>query len=87
MINLLADWLTNVTTWWWSNALMGAVSHVRLPNRLLLLVVVDPWGRLTKQVVAYMSSRYIYLSYFHPASKFPGPKLASISNLWLSYYQ
>ncbi|KAF1997558.1 hypothetical protein P154DRAFT_605488 [Amniculicola lignicola CBS 123094] len=38
-------------------------------------------------IFAYMISRYIYLSYFHPASKYPGPRLASISNLWLSYYR
>ncbi|PVI08698.1 cytochrome P450, partial [Periconia macrospinosa] len=41
----------------------------------------------TAQVFAYIISRYIYLSHFHPASKYPGPRLASISNLWLSYYQ
>jgi hypothetical protein len=87
MIDLLAHCLSNVTTWWRFKALMGAVSHEWLPNKLPLLIVVDSRGRLTKQVAAYTLSRYIYLSYFHPASKFPGPKLASISNLWLSYYQ
>lgn len=39
------------------------------------------------QVFMYIISRVIYISYFHPASRFPGPRLASISNLWLAYYQ
>jgi hypothetical protein len=36
-------------------------------------------------VTIYASLRYIYLSYFHPASHFPGPKLAAVSNLWYAY--
>ncbi|KAH9895536.1 isotrichodermin C-15 hydroxylase [Xylariomycetidae sp. FL2044] len=31
-------------------------------------------------------SRCIYLLYFHPASKFPGPRLAAVSNLWYAYH-
>ncbi|KAI1394963.1 isotrichodermin C-15 hydroxylase [Hypoxylon fuscum] len=33
----------------------------------------------------YAASRSIYLLYFHPASKFPGPKLAAISNFYFAY--
>ncbi|KAI1079391.1 isotrichodermin C-15 hydroxylase [Whalleya microplaca] len=34
---------------------------------------------------SYTASRCIYLLYFHPASKFPGPKLAAISNFYYVY--
>lgn len=33
-----------------------------------------------------MVTRCIYLLYFHPASAFPGPKLAAVSNVWYAYY-
>ncbi|KUI57994.1 Averantin hydroxylase [Cytospora mali] len=29
---------------------------------------------------------YVYNAYFHPLSKYPGPKLASISDPWTSYF-
>ncbi|KUI67781.1 Isotrichodermin C-15 hydroxylase [Cytospora mali] len=29
---------------------------------------------------------YVYNAYLHPLSKYPGPKLASISDLWTSYF-
>ncbi|KAI0379537.1 cytochrome P450 [Hypomontagnella monticulosa] len=41
--------------------------------------------RSSTKITIYTSLRYIYLSYFHPASRFPGPKLAAISNLWYAY--
>lgn len=34
----------------------------------------------------YAVTRAIYLLYFHPASKFPGPKIAAISNALFAYY-
>ncbi|KAI1845474.1 hypothetical protein JX266_008332 [Neoarthrinium moseri] len=36
-------------------------------------------------VTVYASLRFVYLSYLHPASHFPGPKLAAVSNLWYAY--
>ncbi|KAI1170091.1 cytochrome P450 [Nemania sp. FL0916] len=35
---------------------------------------------------AYTITRCIYLLYFHPAAKFPGPKLAAISNIPYAYH-
>ncbi|KAI0191887.1 isotrichodermin C-15 hydroxylase [Astrocystis sublimbata] len=35
---------------------------------------------------AYIVPRCIYLLYFHPAARFPGPRLAAISNFPFAYY-
>ncbi|KAI4869205.1 cytochrome P450 [Hypoxylon rubiginosum] len=37
-------------------------------------------------VLAYIGARCIYLLHFHPLSKFPGPKLAAVSNVWYAYH-
>lgn len=36
-------------------------------------------------IVTYATFRCIYNLYFHPAAKYPGPKLAAISNVWYAY--
>ncbi|KAI0418971.1 isotrichodermin C-15 hydroxylase [Xylaria grammica] len=43
-------------------------------------------GVFVWSVLVYAMARCIYLLYFHPASKFPGPKLAAISNVWYGYH-
>ncbi|KAK4184059.1 cytochrome P450 monooxygenase [Podospora australis] len=35
---------------------------------------------------AYAVTRFIYLKYFHPLSRFPGPALAAVSNTWYAYH-
>ncbi|RYP08470.1 hypothetical protein DL764_001896 [Monosporascus ibericus] len=35
-------------------------------------------------ISVYAISRALYLLYFHPLSSFPGPRIAAISNIWLS---
>lgn len=37
-------------------------------------------------VVAYFIAQYTYRLFFHPLAKFPGPKLAAISNIPEFYY-
>ena len=37
-------------------------------------------------IIIYSIARCVYLLYFHPASKFPGPKLAAISYASYCYY-
>ncbi|KAI0471291.1 isotrichodermin C-15 hydroxylase [Xylaria cf. heliscus] len=41
---------------------------------------------LSYGIITYVVTRCIYNLYFHPASKFPGPKLAAISNIWYAYH-
>jgi hypothetical protein len=38
------------------------------------------------KILAYVATRIIYLLKFHPASKFPGPKLAAVSNIPYAYH-
>ncbi|KAL2048922.1 hypothetical protein ABVK25_010775 [Lepraria finkii] len=40
----------------------------------------------TTVVVLYATCRGIYLLYFHPLAKFPGPKIAAVSNIWYAYH-
>ncbi|KAK4107900.1 cytochrome P450 [Canariomyces notabilis] len=45
------------------------------------------WTTLALGAVSlYASVRCFYHLYLHPASRFPGPKLAAISNVWYAYY-
>ncbi|KAI0117975.1 isotrichodermin C-15 hydroxylase [Nemania sp. FL0031] len=44
--------------------------------------VVSGFGLLA----LYASLRCIYLLYFHPISRYPGPRLAAVSNLWYAYH-
>lgn len=37
------------------------------------------------QFVAYCIGKAIYNAHFHPLAKYPGPKLAAISDIWWAY--
>ncbi|KAI1085484.1 cytochrome P450 [Whalleya microplaca] len=38
------------------------------------------------QIFIYSISRVIFLLYLHPLSRFPGPRIAAISNIWYAYH-
>ncbi|KAK8023760.1 cytochrome P450 [Apiospora rasikravindrae] len=37
-------------------------------------------------IFLYATLRYVYNAYFHPASRFPGPRIAAVSNIWYAYH-
>ncbi|KAI0485253.1 isotrichodermin C-15 hydroxylase [Xylariaceae sp. FL0804] len=37
-------------------------------------------------VSVYATLRCFYLLYFHPLAKFPGPRIAAVSNVWYAYH-
>ncbi|KAI0890577.1 cytochrome P450 [Annulohypoxylon maeteangense] len=55
----------------WSLAITSA--------RVLLALIVGATS-------VYALSRCIYLLYFHPLAKYPGPKIAAVSNIWYGYH-
>ncbi|KAL2284107.1 hypothetical protein FJTKL_09099 [Diaporthe vaccinii] len=41
------------------------------------------WAGLAFATVAvYAATRCVYLLYFHPLSRYPGPRLAAVSSVW-----
>lgn len=38
-----------------------------------------------EQTLLYALLRCTYLLFFHPAARYPGPRLAAVSNLWYAY--
>ncbi|RYP75705.1 hypothetical protein DL771_002192 [Monosporascus sp. 5C6A] len=37
-------------------------------------------------ILAYAAARCFYLLYFHPLARFPGPRIAAVSNVWYAYH-
>ncbi|KAF4629400.1 hypothetical protein G7Y89_g8747 [Cudoniella acicularis] len=37
-------------------------------------------------ITVYTVARCTYLLYFHPLSKYPGPRIAAVSNIWYGYH-
>lgn len=38
------------------------------------------------EVILYAAIRCVYLLYFHPLSKYPGPTIAAVTNAWWAYH-
>ncbi|ROW15259.1 hypothetical protein VPNG_03106 [Cytospora leucostoma] len=57
-----------------------------LPDWPFANIPTSHWaGVAAATVIVYSLSRSIYNLYFHPISRYPGPKLAAISNVWYAY--
>ncbi|KAI0394404.1 cytochrome P450 [Xylariaceae sp. FL0594] len=59
-----------------------------LPTMNLLATVTrTQWLSLAVSlVIGYVLARCTYLVFFHPASKFPGPKFSAVSNVSFAFY-
>ncbi|KAI0378985.1 isotrichodermin C-15 hydroxylase [Hypomontagnella monticulosa] len=55
---------------------LTSMSELTTPQWISLVAIL---------IFTYAASRSIYLLYFHPASKFPGPKIAAVSNVYYAY--
>jgi hypothetical protein len=60
---------------------MGLVSGLAVDSLSFLLLL---WG-VPSFAVIYVTYYVIYQRYFHPLSRFPGPFLASLTDLWQVY--
>ncbi|GAB1312667.1 Benzoate 4-monooxygenase cytochrome P450 [Madurella fahalii] len=62
-------------------------SVLQAPLEFAAHVTTVQWATLALGAVSlYASARCFYHLYLHPASRFPGPKLAAISNIWYAYH-
>ncbi|KAH7316854.1 cytochrome P450 [Stachybotrys elegans] len=49
-------------------------------------IVVSYWAHIiVSSFSIYAAARAVYNLHFHPAAKYPGPRLAAISNIWWAY--
>ncbi|KAI1341981.1 cytochrome P450 [Xylariaceae sp. FL0016] len=61
-----------------SQSLMQSLVRAALDQRVGTILLTT--------TVCYTIARCIYLLYFHPLSRFPGPRIAAVSNAWYAYY-
>ena len=43
-------------------------------------------AKITLGLVAFQIAKYVYRLTFHPLTRFPGPKLAALTNLYGAFY-
>ncbi|KAJ5774601.1 Cytochrome P450 E-class group I [Penicillium paradoxum] len=53
---------------------------------LVALSTLPPLGTISLAVGVMLMGYVSYMIYFHPLSRYPGPQIASLTNLWKAYY-
>lgn len=77
--NLVAE-LGNISRSQWAWLAVATVSRISYSNE-------DRYKNAdTSEATLYSVVRCVYLLYFHPLSKYPGPRLAAVSNVWWAYH-
>jgi len=74
MFSRLLDLNTDTTSVWRDGKIIRPVAAA-YPTTVFLVLLV----------LAGFSSRIVYDRFFHPLAKFPGPFIASSTNLWKAY--
>uniref|UniRef100_A0A0B7KD80 Isotrichodermin C-15 hydroxylase n=1 Tax=Bionectria ochroleuca TaxID=29856 RepID=A0A0B7KD80_BIOOC len=59
---------------------LGALAAAATENRSTIFTV------LLGAIPVYATLRCFYLLYLHPLSRFPGPRIAAVSNTWYAYH-
>ena len=81
------SWINNSSI----NQLLPAIAALVSPalhcNPLFVIRDVRLISFAPIQIIAYCAGRVIYRLKFHPLSKYPGPTLAAITDLWWAYHR
>ncbi|KAK4235119.1 Isotrichodermin C-15 hydroxylase [Achaetomium macrosporum] len=75
------NWFTSPT-----RASSLTVGEMAFPDSLASLSRTQWISIVLTAISAYLLARSIYNFYFHPLAKYPGPRLAAISDLWIAYH-
>lgn len=51
-----------------------------------VLLTLEPLKAICMITAVVLAVYVSYMAYFHPLSRYPGPKIAALTNLWKAYY-